>query len=254
MIFRPRLHLALGFRSLFATSLGRVDINAASSQLTASLRPQAFAASRRFIPHPSSQACFIPQPRSGTLSFRGLLSPRSHPSSSEGACPLAVGTPPLSARSNFRRSARAPRVMPLDFEAFICARPRSESPVIHLAPGRSPLRVFAPPGLLSLDVRSGLPGAFRSWRSPVLSDNPRAGSPLFALPSLRLNLGTCVLRSTRFAGAALSGPARLQRIVIARKWLIRLRMNRPARAFEPSPEIHSFESIPATRLSALPFQ
>jgi hypothetical protein len=169
-IFRSRLHQPLGFRSLFATSLERSDVSSRSAPTpVASRRPRAFAAPRRFFPRSSSQACFIPQPRSGIRSFRGLLSPRSHPSSSEGACPLAVGTPSLSARSSLRRSVRAPRVVPLDFEASIRAGPRSESPVIHLAPGRSPLRVPCSSRSFVRDVGSGFPGAFRSWCSRARS-------------------------------------------------------------------------------------
>jgi hypothetical protein len=41
----------------------------------------------------------------------------------------------------FAGSLARPRAMPLSFEAFICARPRSSGPVIHLAQSRSPLRI-----------------------------------------------------------------------------------------------------------------
>lgn len=41
----------------------------------------------------------------------------------------------------FAGSLACPRAMPLSFEAFICARPRSSGPVIHLAQSRSPLRI-----------------------------------------------------------------------------------------------------------------
>jgi hypothetical protein len=41
----------------------------------------------------------------------------------------------------FVGSLARPRATPLGFEAFICARPRSSGPVIHLAQSRSPLRI-----------------------------------------------------------------------------------------------------------------
>jgi hypothetical protein len=44
--------------------------HARGSQPHAMLRPQAFAASRRFAPHARSQACFIPLPRPGFSSFK----------------------------------------------------------------------------------------------------------------------------------------------------------------------------------------
>jgi hypothetical protein len=44
--------------------------------------------------------------------------------------------------SAFAASRSRPRAMLLGFEAFIHARPRSSSPVIHLARGRSPHRIF----------------------------------------------------------------------------------------------------------------
>jgi hypothetical protein len=43
--------------------------------------------------------------------------------------------------SDFHRFVRRPRARPLGFEAFIYVRPRSSGPVIHLAEGRSPLRI-----------------------------------------------------------------------------------------------------------------
>jgi hypothetical protein len=62
----------------------------------------------------------------------------------------------------FVGSLACPRAMPLSFEAFICARPRSSSPVIHLAQGRSPLRI-------SCSSRSSL-----SRRRPPLARLPSA--------------------------------------------------------------------------------
>jgi hypothetical protein len=58
-----------------------------------------------------------------------------------------------------------PRAMPLGFEAFVRAKPRSASPVIHLARSRSLLqfRLLQVPS--SPDVSTRLPGTFRSWCS-----------------------------------------------------------------------------------------
>jgi hypothetical protein len=67
-----------------------------ASHRPASLRPQAFSTSRRFFPLSSLQAYFIPQPRPGSVSSRGLLSPRSHPSSSEGVAPVSLPHRPLT--------------------------------------------------------------------------------------------------------------------------------------------------------------
>jgi len=131
------LHL-LRFSSLFATSHARSHFSRDFPSLT-TFRPQAFAASRRLAPRTCLRACFIPQPRPGFDLFRGFSPARSHPSSSEGACPLAVVSSSLHApASTFAETNALPRAMPLGFEAFICARPRSASPVIHLARARSP--------------------------------------------------------------------------------------------------------------------
>ena len=86
----------LGFRSLFATSLERSYVFSRSIPGSTSLRPQAFTASRRFLPLSSLQAYFIPLPRPGSSFVQGLLSRRSHPSSSEGAFLHTVFASPLA--------------------------------------------------------------------------------------------------------------------------------------------------------------
>jgi hypothetical protein len=109
------------------------------------------------------------------LSVQGLLSPRSHPSSSEGACPLAVAASSLHApASAFAETNALPRAMPLGFEAFICARPRSTSLVIHRARTRSPLQFSLPRAFSISDVSAVLLGTFRS-----------CGFELFGLHALR---------------------------------------------------------------------
>lgn len=95
IILRRSASPALGFRSLFATSLESSYVYSRSIPGSTSLRPQAFAASRRFLPLSSSQAYSIPLPRPGSSFVQGLLSRRSHPSSSEGACLHAVVASPL---------------------------------------------------------------------------------------------------------------------------------------------------------------
>jgi hypothetical protein len=87
--FRPEPHLPLGFwpssrlHPCAATSSRRLPA-------AASFRHQVFSTSRRLSPHSGLQAYSIPLPRPGFLPVQGLLSPRSHPSSSEGRFPLAV--------------------------------------------------------------------------------------------------------------------------------------------------------------------
>src|SRR5262245_34185887 len=85
----------LGSLSLFATPLERGYDSSRRIPRTASFRPQVFATSRRLLPLSSSRACFIPQPRPGSSFVQGLLTRRSHPSSSEGAFLLAVAASPL---------------------------------------------------------------------------------------------------------------------------------------------------------------
>jgi hypothetical protein len=94
-ILRCSASPAVGFRSLFATSLERGYDFSRSLPRPASFRPQVFTTSRRLVPLSSLQAYFIPQPRPGSSFVQGLLSRRSHPSSSEGACLHAVAASPL---------------------------------------------------------------------------------------------------------------------------------------------------------------
>jgi len=162
-IFRCSASPALGFPSLFATSLERGYDSSRRIPRTASIRPQVFATSRRLLPLSSLQAYFIPQPRPGSDFVQGLLSRRSHPSSSEGAASLPLLHRRSYTRSDFHRFACRPRATPLGFEASICAGPRSLSPVIHLAQSRSPLRISRSSRILALSTSaSALTVAFRS--------------------------------------------------------------------------------------------
>jgi len=140
-IFRCSASPAFGFLSRFAASLECSYDSSRRIPRTASIRPQVFATSRRLFPLSSLQAYFIPQPRPGSVFVQGLLSRRSHPSSSEGASSMPLLHRRSYTRSDFRRRACRPRATPLGFEASICAGPRSSGPVIHLAQSRSPLRI-----------------------------------------------------------------------------------------------------------------
>jgi len=73
-------------------------------QALVTFRPQAISASRRFTPRFGSAGLFHPATVSRALLVQGLLARRSHPSSSEGASPLAVGTHPLTGRNRCPRA------------------------------------------------------------------------------------------------------------------------------------------------------
>lgn len=141
-------HLAMpaspvfGFRSLFATSLVRSYVFSRSIPGSTSFRPQAFTASRRFLPRSSSQAYFIPLPRPGSSFVQGSSLPPQPPFFIRRSLPPCRCC--FAARTHgptFAGSLVRPRATLLGFEAFICARPRSLGSVIHLAQGRSPLRI-----------------------------------------------------------------------------------------------------------------
>jgi hypothetical protein len=106
--FRPEPHLPLGFwpssrlHPCAATSSRRLPA-------AASFRHQVFSTSRRLSPHSGLQAYSIPLPRPGFLPVQGLLSPRSHPSSSEGASPRPL-LPRLAHRLSPAAARRGPRL------------------------------------------------------------------------------------------------------------------------------------------------
>lgn len=132
--FRCRALAYPGFRSS-----SRYDQNVSTYyggfQVSATFRPQAFATSRRFSPHPGSRACFIPQPRQGFLTVQGLLS--SH---SRAPFRKLLATLPLLLDSlSIRR--RRPRIKPLDFEALLRVKQRSDDLLFRLVASRSPHRV-----------------------------------------------------------------------------------------------------------------
>lgn len=114
----------------------------AGSHACATFRPPVFSTARRLTPRPSLQAYSIPQPRPGSLPFRGILSTRSH-LFLIGRCAPAVGPnrahrlSPAAARSGPRLRGLYPReaaftVAPLFTETraapligFISSRPAS---------------------------------------------------------------------------------------------------------------------------------
>jgi hypothetical protein len=129
--------------------------NRDSSHAIASFRPQAFSAFRRLPPRSGLQACFIPQPRPGSLPFRGF-SPRA------ATLPLRKDVPPGRCfRCVLTDLRRLPHASDLGFEALIRARPRSmqHSYSPHCTP--LPSSGSSPPG----------PHSPRSitfyWRSPL---------------------------------------------------------------------------------------
>jgi hypothetical protein len=159
-----RLHLPLGFvpssrhQSKAATFVRRASHAPLRSVLRFSQPRDGFFRSRPRGPIPSrshvqgclrSGASLPPQPP--------FLIEKSLP-----PCRCCFAAPTHG--PTFAGSPVSPRATPLGFEAFICVRPRSSSPVIHLAQGRSPLRI-------SRSSRFSL-----SRRRPPLSRSPSAHS------------------------------------------------------------------------------
>jgi hypothetical protein len=152
-ILRCSASPAVGFFSLFATSHESSYVCSQSLPRSTSFRPQAFAASRRFLPLSRLQACFIPQPRPGSSFVQGLLSRRSHPSSSEGAFLHAVAASPLTPTVRL-----SPARLHVHVRCLSASRPSSAPgrvPRVRLftSPKAAPLFEFhAPPGSRSLDA------------------------------------------------------------------------------------------------------
>jgi hypothetical protein len=77
----------------------------------------------------------------GSSSFRGFSPDTAVLLHQKAPSSLSLLHRRSSARSDFHRLELRPRTMPLDFEAFIRAGPRSSGLVIHRARSRSPLRI-----------------------------------------------------------------------------------------------------------------
>jgi hypothetical protein len=133
---------ALGFPSLFAASPERSYVSSRGIPCPASIRPQVFATSRRFLLLSGLRACFIPQPRSGFFVVQGLLSRRSRPFLIGRRCLLAVAAPPLA--GSLRLS---PARALVHVRCLSTSRPSStpgsvhSGLVIHRAQSRSPHRI-----------------------------------------------------------------------------------------------------------------
>jgi len=152
-IFRCSASPAVGFRSLFATSLERGYVYSQCLPRTTSIRPQVFTTSRRFLPLSSLQAYFIPQPRPGSVFVQGLLSRRSHPSSSEGACLHAVAASPLPLVLRLSSNHDRVHVRCLSASRPLSAPGRVPQVRLFTSPEAAPLLEFhAPPGSRSLDA------------------------------------------------------------------------------------------------------
>jgi len=152
-ILRRPASPAVGFRSLFATSLERGYVYSQCLPRTASIRPQVFTTSRRFLPLSSLQAYFIPQPRPGSVFVQGLLSRRSHPSSSEGACLHAVAASPLPLVLRLSSAHARVHVRCLSASRPLSAPGRVPQVRLFTSPEAAPLLEFhAPPGPRSLDA------------------------------------------------------------------------------------------------------
>jgi hypothetical protein len=143
---------ALGFPSLFAASPERSYVSSRGIPCPASIRPQVFATSRRFLLLSGLRACFIPQPRSGFFVVQGLLSRRSRPSSSEGVTSLPLLHRRSPARSDFRRFELSSTC---DASRLRGLHPRQAAFIrvwLFTAPKAAPLiEFYAPPGPRSLD-------------------------------------------------------------------------------------------------------
>jgi len=153
LILRCSASPAFGFRPLFATSLKSGYVFSQSIPRSTSFRPQAFTASRRLLPLSSSQAYFIPQPRPGSSFVQGLLSRRSHPSSSEGAFLHAVAASPLVPTVQLSSASLHVHVRCLSASRLLSAPGSVPQVRLFTSPKAAPLFEFhAPPGSRSLDA------------------------------------------------------------------------------------------------------
>jgi len=171
--------------------------NRDDSHAVASFRPQAFTAFRRLPPRSGLQAYFIPQPRPGSLPFRGF-------SSRAATLPLRKELPPGRCSATCSPTFAGCRTRRTSALRPSSARDRVRySTVIHHAARRSPPRVRL------LQARTSL------GRSHL----------------------TCDLRSRRFSRCAFASAialrARPQRLS-QEKPGVASPLRPPARAFEPS--------------------
>jgi len=118
-------------------------------------RPQVFATSRRISPLHRSRACFIPQPCSGPISFKGFSLRAGVRPHRPTRAPLPLARELLTPLARRGQSSRAST-------SRLCSTRRRVLAgwVINRPDGRSLLRVHAPPGaLLAADSSSSSPSA-----------------------------------------------------------------------------------------------
>jgi len=100
------------------------------------------------------QACSIPQPRPGPISFRVF-------SLAAATLPRRKEVPPRRQNSLAHRPKPMPTGAFFDLGVLIRVEQRSDDSAVSLATGRSPLRVSSPPGTVFLAFSSGLPRTLR---------------------------------------------------------------------------------------------
>jgi hypothetical protein len=154
--FDDRLHLPLGFVPSSRHHSSTATFFSRSIPGSTSFRPQAFAASRRFLPRSSLQAYFIPLPRPGSSFVQGASLPPQPP--------FLIGRsfPPCCCCID----ARTLRYVHI--RCLSASRPLS-------APGRVPsVRLFTSPKAAPLFEFHAPPGVSLSRRRPLLSQLPSA--------------------------------------------------------------------------------
>lgn len=173
--FRPRLRLSGSF-ALFATSRS-CSHSVRRFPTPRYVRPQAFAASRRLLPHETLAGLFHPAATSRARSFRGF-SPRA------ATLPRRKEPAPLPLGQSRSPASRLATPLPLDFEAFIRAGPRSPragySPASRVAPLLEILLLQAPrlDRAPSLPVRRTLDVPLEDLRSRA---RPRTSSSVSSI-------------------------------------------------------------------------
>jgi len=177
----------------------RSRLLSAENPSSATFRPQAFSASRRFAPRPDAAGLFHPTTTSRVHAMQGLLPPCSSDAVTRDTSPLAVGV----AFTHCRRQWPCP--LRLDFEASIHTEMRSQTVRFH--PPRWPLPSSAFSSSRS-STRSLCPGYPRQPAHGLGSRRLRIGAEA-PLRSRRL-LPYSVLRSrtTRRGVSAPTAPAR----------------------------------------------
>jgi hypothetical protein len=127
-----RLEPTARVSSLFTTSPERVHDRGAS-QASASFRPQAIPASRRFTPHSGSEVCFTLEPCPGTVRRSGASLSAQH------VALVGRRLPPCRCRPRRSSGSRDPpsTLGRLGFEALLHAEQRSHR--LGVEPDRRPL-------------------------------------------------------------------------------------------------------------------